>query len=396
MRWSKKASRVAAAGILLLASSLAFADNSKISPDLQPLLTNPNNSINVIVQYNTPPQQQSSGGGLLGGLLGGLVGGVVNLLGGVLNVVFSLIPAVSATLHPADIIGVSNQSNVAYISLDRPLAATLDYTAAAVDAPQAWTSGLDGSGVGIAIIDSGIYNHPDLNAANSRRSRVVYRQSFIGGTLADDFGHGTHVAGIVAGNGASSSGPGAFRTFKGIAPNANLLDLRVLDANGMSNDSVVIAAIEKAVQLKSKYNVRVINLSWAVRSLKACKHDPLCQAVDAAWKSGIVVVVAAGNLGRDGYGTVLSPGNSPHAITVGCMKTEETMDTSDDRIASYSSRGPSFIDLIREAGRGGARQPGGLAAGPRLHAGQRISRQHPGCLALHHLDRFRAGRCISR
>ncbi len=139
---------------------------------------------------------------------------------------------------------------------------------------------------------------------------------------------------------------GAFRTFKGIAPNANILDLRVLDQNGASSDSVVIAAIQKAVQLKSKYNVRVINLSLGRTAFESCSQDPLCQAVEAAWKSGIVVVVAAGNEGRNGYSTILSPGSAPHAITVGAMKTEATMNTSDDLIASYSSRGPTNVDLI--------------------------------------------------
>jgi serine protease AprX len=93
-------------------------------------------------------------------------------------------------------------------------------------------------------------------------------------------GHGTHVAGIVAGNGSASSQPGAFRTFKGIAPNANLLDLRVLDLNGLSSDSVVIAAIEKAVQSKSKFNVRVINLSLGQPIHESCNRDPLCQTVE--------------------------------------------------------------------------------------------------------------------
>ena len=264
---------------------------------------------------------------MLGGLVGGLVGTVVNLLGGVLNVVFSLIPAVSATLHPSDIIAVSNQSNVSYISLDRPVGASLDYAEATVNAPVAWNFGLDGTGVGIAVIDSGIYNHPDLNSPNSSHSRIVYRQSFIGGSLLDDFGHGTHVAGIAAGNGSQSSKPGSFYTIKGVAPNANLIDLRVLDLNGASSDSVVIAAIQQAVQLKSKYNIRIINLSLGRPIYESCTRDPLCQAVEAAWKNGIVVVTAAGNLGRNGYGTVLSPGNSPHAITVGAMKTEGTPQT---------------------------------------------------------------------
>ncbi len=325
--------RWAVLGLALLTIPIASADNSKISPDLQTLLQHSSNNINVIVQYNTQPS------------VGGLLGGVGNLLNGVVNLVFTLIPAVTATLHPADILSLSNQPNVAYISLDRSLAASLDYSTGAVNAPTAWSAGLDGTGVGIAIIDSGIYAHPDLNGENSTRSRVVYRQSFIGGNQFDDFGHGTHVAGIAAGNGSLSSKQGAYHTYRGIAPNANVLDLRVLDVNGSSNDSVVIAAIQKAVQLKNQYNVRVINLSLGRPIYEGCAQDPLCQAVEAAWKNGIVVVTAAGNLGRNGYATVLSPGNSPHAITVGAMKTEMTVNRNDDLIASYSSKGPTYIDL---------------------------------------------------
>src|SRR4029077_5924986 len=149
-----------------------------------------------------------------------------------------------------------------------------------------------------------------------------------------------------AGNGSSSSNVlGSFRTLRGIASNANLIDLRVLDANGMSTDSAVIAAIQQAVALKSKYNIRVINLSLGRPIYEGCNRDPLCRAVEAAWKNGIVVVTAAGNLGRNGYGTILSPCNTPHAITVGCMKTMATYPNSDDLIASYSSKGPTYIDL---------------------------------------------------
>ena len=147
---ARRICRWAVLGLALLTIPIASADNSKISPDLQPLLHS-SNSVNVIVQYNTPPA-------------GGLLGGVGNLLNGVVNLVFTLIPAVTATLHPADILTLSNQSNVAYISLDRSLNASLDYSSGAVNAATAWSAGLDGSGVGIAIIDSGIYAHPDLNA----------------------------------------------------------------------------------------------------------------------------------------------------------------------------------------------------------------------------------------
>jgi serine protease AprX len=324
--------------LALLAVGSAFADTSKISPDLLPLLQNGSNKVKVIVQYTNPPQ---NGGGLLGGILGGVLG----LLGGVVDTVFSLIPAVAAILSPADVLALSDQSDVSYVSLDRPLHASLDYTAGATGASLAWTSGFDGTGVGIAIIDSGIYPHGDLQAKSTRASRVVYRQSFVDAVMPDDYGHGTHVAGIAAGNGRSSSQSGAFRTFRGIAPNAQLIDLRVLDKNGESSDSVVIHAIERAVQLKSRYNIRIINLSLGRPIYEGCSRDPLCQAVESAWKAGIVVVTAAGNLGRNGYATILSPGDSPRAITVGAIKTMGTSSRDDDQIASYSSKGPTYIDL---------------------------------------------------
>src|SRR5262249_36337749 len=92
------------------------------------------------------------------------------------------------------------------------------------------------------------------------------------------------------------------------------------------------------------YNIRVINLSVGRPIYESCNVDPLCKAVDAAWKHGIVVVSAAGNLGRNGYATILAPANNPRAITVGAMKTMGTTGRGDDFIASYSSKGPSFID----------------------------------------------------
>lgn len=322
--------------LALVLASAAWADNSKISPDLQPLLANSSARVNVIVQYNSPicPHGFASTSPCS-----------VTLPGGVVKAVFTVINAIAATVSIGDVVTLSNKPDVTYISLDRSLGATLDYSAAGVNAPVAWTAGWDGTGVGVAIIDSGIHSHPDLRSTGNRQSRVVYRASFVGGIKNDDFGHGTHVAGIVAGNGSASDVPGSSHLLRGIAPNAHLLDLRVLDQNGSSNDSVVIAAIQTAVNLKNRYNVRVINLSLGRPIYEGCSLDPLCEAAEAAWNDGIVVVAAAGNLGRNGYSTVLSPGNSPHAITVGAMKTLATYTPSDDQIASYSSKGPTYIDL---------------------------------------------------
>ena len=146
--------------------------------------------------------------------------------------------------------------------------------------------------------------------------------------------------------------PNFTHTFKGVAPNANIVNLRVLDANGNGQESDVIAAIDEAIALKDKYNIRVINLSLGHPVYESFKLDPLCQAVEAAWKAGITVVVAAGNMGRDnslgtlGYATINSPGNDPYVITVGAMNAKNTPWRSDDKIASYSSKGPTLLDHV--------------------------------------------------
>jgi serine protease AprX len=183
--------------------------------------------------------------------------------------------------------------------------------------------------------------------------RIVYSESFIGSPDATDgYGHGTHVAGIVGGSGKDSTGIGFTRTFRGVAPNVNLINLRVLDQNGAGQEANVIAAIDRAIQLQSTYNIRIINLSLGHPVYESYTLDPLCQAVEAAWKAGIVVVTAAGNYGRDnsrytrGYGTIVSPGNDPYVITVGATKTNGTKSRLDDSIASYSAKGPTAVDHI--------------------------------------------------
>ena len=183
---------------------------------------------------------------------------------------------------------------------------------------------------------------------------MVYNESFVKGDkrFEDMYGHGTHVAGILGGDGEKSTGSAYTRTFRGIAPGVHQINLRVLDANGVGTDSAIIAAIERAIQLKLLYNIRVINLSVGRPVYESHTTDPLCQAVEQAWKAGIVVVVAAGNEGRnntfgnEGYGTIMSPANDPYVITVGSMKDMSTTSRGDDQIASYSSKGPTSIDHV--------------------------------------------------
>ncbi len=135
-------------------------------------------------------------------------------------------------------------------------------------------------------------------ASNGQGSRIVYSQSFVTGLTGTDlYGHGTHVAGIVGANGANSTGPGFTRTFNGMAPNVNLINLQVLDQNGSGTDSNVIAALDEAITLQEhRYNIRVINLSLGRAVFESYKVDPICQAAEAAWSSGIVVVAAAREL----------------------------------------------------------------------------------------------------
>ncbi|HEY6253877.1 MAG TPA: S8 family peptidase [Candidatus Angelobacter sp.] len=333
--------------VLLALPAWLMADNSKISPDLQGISST--TQVQVIVQY--APGTQISCSGILG-LLGCVVGDILNL-GGTLLSELPIVGGVVALLDGNGIITLSDQPNVVYISKDRRITPFLNNATGAVNAPAAWKSGYTGKGIGVALIDSGVNNHPDLNTTGLlRSSRVVYNQNFVPGSssAADQYGHGTHIAGLIAGNGLSSQGFLFSKTFTGIAPNANVVNLRVLDGNGASTDSVVIAAIDRAISLKSKYNIRVINLSLGRGVFESYKLDPLCQAVEKAWKNGIVVVVAAGNLGRyqatDGYATITSPGNDPYVITVGAMKPMGTPDRSDDLIASYSSKGPTLFDHV--------------------------------------------------
>src|SRR6266446_960172 len=165
------------------------------------------------------------------------------------------------------------------------------------------------------------------------------------------FGHGTHVAGLIGGAGVSSGLANGYQAvYAGTAPNVNLVNLRVLDQYGFGTDSQVIAAIQQAIALQSIYNIRVINMSLGRPVFESYTLDPVDQAVEAAWKAGIVVVVAAGNNGRyaatNGYATIGAPGNDPAVITVGATLTLGTATRVDDTIASYSSKGPTAIDHI--------------------------------------------------
>src|SRR6266581_4177259 len=327
--------------ITLLAAGSSFADGKKhkLSKDLDALKGGHNGAtVDVIIQFNQTPTAAHHQ--------------KVQDKGGVLKTNLDFIKAGHYSVPTGALDDLANDPDVAYISPDREVSGSLDYVTSAVGAPIAWNVyGLDGSGVGVAVIDSGLHKSSDFKDA-SGKNRDVYDQDFVGGGRINLYGHGTHVAGIVGSSGKASTCSSCTRTFKGVAPNVNLINLRVLNQNGASTDSLVISAIQKAISLQNTYNIKVINLSLGRGVYESYRQDPLCQAVEQAWNAGIVVVVAAGNYGRDnstgtyGYGTITAPGNDPYVITVGAMKTNGTYSTVDDTIATYSSKGPTGFDQI--------------------------------------------------
>ena len=317
--------------LALFAAAVAFAADPKIAHDLEN--ADQSTSANVIVQFTTSPTAVHHK--------------KVTDLGGAYRDTFAHVNAGSYSIPVSMLGSLAKDPDVVYISPDRTLKGSLDNTTAAVNAPAAWSSGYTGAGIGVAVIDSGISNGEDMPG-----STIAYGYSYFNGDFNDYYGHGSHVAGIVAGTGQRSHCSTCFRNLQGMAPGAKLINIRVLDATGAGTDSNVIAAIEKVISLKSTYNIRVLNLSLGRPVYESYTQDPLCQAVEAAWKAGIVVVVAAGNDGRDnsvgnnGYGTIMAPGNDPYVITVGAMRSMGTPTRTDDAIASYSSKGPTAIDHI--------------------------------------------------
>jgi len=320
---------------LIAGTGLIFAA-PKMAPDIPNV--SPSTPVEVIVRFKSSPTKDD-----------------LKLLGpyGQVKRTLDVVNAVHIALPRQALDALAANPSILYISPNRPLTSTLDVATQAANANLAWSTGWTGTGVAVAVIDSGIALKHDFTGPDGVTSRVVYSQSFVAGQDATDaYGHGTHVAGIIGSSGIDSTGSVFFRTFKGIAPNVKLVSLKVLDQNGGGQESDVIAAIQTAISLKNIYNIRVINLSLGRPVFESYKLDPLCQAVEAAWNAGITVVVAAGNSGRDnshstyGYGTIASPGNDPYVITVGAANAKGTASRLDDAMASYSSKGPTAIDHL--------------------------------------------------
>ncbi|HZE89935.1 MAG TPA: S8 family serine peptidase [Verrucomicrobiae bacterium] len=271
----------------------------------------------------------------------------VEEIGGLHGEPFTSIHGFPALVPARMVMTLANEPHIRALSYDWPMEpqASATRTASPKDAPAPRLSSLTGSGVTIAVLDSGIALGSDLVSTPPTIAREIDIVE-PDGVFADSFGHGTLVAGVIAGSGFASSLPGTTRTFRGIAPGARLISVKVVDHDGGASVSSVLAGTDWVLRNREVYNVSVMNISLGHPVDESFETDPLCQAVEMAWHAGIVVVVSAGNSGGHGYATITSPANDPTVITVGAIEDWRTAETSDDLVASFSSRGPTAIDGV--------------------------------------------------
>jgi serine protease AprX len=217
-----------------------------------------------------------------------------------------------------------------------------------VRADAAWQRGITGRGVTVAVLDTGVAaGLPDLagrlvQVRNDLTGRTEPCKNLSGELDCNDrYGHGTFIAGLVAGNGASSGG-----RWKGVAPEANILSVKAAGADGSADVSNILAAIQWVVSFKDRYNIRVLNLSLGTDSTQDWRTDPLNYAVERAWAAGMTVVVAASNEGP-AAGTITKPADDPWVITVGATDDRGTVGVGDDRLPDFSGRGPTAHGLAK-------------------------------------------------
>ena len=272
--------------------------------------------------------------------------------GGTVKHALSIVGGVSARLKGVHILTLTRDGDVDYVVKDQKLRAQFDpvvdsVTAGSpgilsVDAPRAWSQlGVTGRGVGVAVVDSGVYAHPDL------AGRIVAAIDFTSLAptvsnvpLNDLGGHGTHVAGLIAGDGTRSGG-----VYTGVAPNANIIDVRVIDGHGGSNVSIILRGLQWVLANRTTYNIKVVNMSLGATPTGSYKSDLMATAAEVLNFAGVAVVVSAGNTGPL-VGTITTPAIDPYVITVGALDDNGTPLRTDDLMATFSSRGRTLFDNV--------------------------------------------------
>lgn len=308
---------------------------SGLPPRLQELAAStPDATVAVIVQLAPNAQNAAN---------------AIDRLGGVITADLRLINALAVRMPANQLPALAALDMVRHVSLDAPLidsAAPTPTTIStgrlevayndAIGATRLWNRApayLRGTGIGVAVVDSGINPQEDLYTIQGT-NRLIAAAAFQSGynqTPYDHYGHGNHTAGIIGSNGRRST-----YKYVGVAPDVNLINVRVLDDNGMGSLSSLIQGLQWIFENRRTYNIRVANISLSSVEPESYLDSPVSAAVEALWFDGVVVVVSAGNGGAD---ALYPPANDPFVITVGATDDRGTKTTTDDRLASFSAYG---------------------------------------------------------
>jgi serine protease AprX len=299
----------------------------------------PGENVPVIVQTTGPD----------GGVIDEVSG-----LGGHVTKDFTIIPGFAAQMEPQSISTLAESNEVRAVSLDAPLVSTgfIDVSKLAsvypfaVNADKVWTSSSPrtGNGVTVAVIDSGVSEETSDFKDSAGQSRFKF--DAVVNPLAtnnrDPYGHGTHVAGIIGGDGDVAGGK-----YVGIAPDAQFVDVKIADDTGLGTVSAAIDGMEWVFFNKDVYGIRVANLSFHSSVAQSFKTDPVDAAVEALWFQGVTVVAASGNMGSAPDAVSYAPANDPFIVVVGAVDDMGTAGQSDDAITTWSSRGVSQDGFAR-------------------------------------------------
>ena len=338
---------------LLGSSGLPSAGQvGSIQPALvQAAAASPEQQISVIIQTSGSSDQ---------------VEGAIEELGGAVTGDLSIINALAAKVPAKTVAKLAHVQGVRWVSLDAPIVSTAkggngggkpggdnpdDGLVGAYDQHHldtlnvraVWDLDLEGQGITVAVIDSGIARVADFNVKmrGGSPSRVLRQMSFSpnSNTVNDVYGHGTHVAGIIGGNGKKSGGD-----FMGVAPKVNLISLKISDEQGMAYESDTVAAMQWVLENKEDFNIRVVNLSVNSTMEQSYHDSPMNAAAEILWFNGVVVVASAGNheVGSALDSINTAPANDPFIITVGASDESQTPQNDDDTIAVYSAHGSTL------------------------------------------------------
>jgi serine protease AprX len=266
-----------------------------------------------------------------------LIGDLLGTVGGVVNTTTTLLSnTVNGLLSPTGWIVEDGVTN-------------LDHVSAVIGADRLRGRGYSGRGIGVALVDTGVVPVKGLTSGNVVNGPdLSFESQSADYRYLDTFGHGTHMAGIIAGNDPATLLGG--ERFQGIAPGARLTSLKVASTEGAVDVSQVVAAVDWVVSHRNDDRdnpIRVLNLSYGTDGVQDYRLDPLTHAIENAWRAGIVVVVAGGNNGTDNP-RLNNPAYDPYVLAVGASDTQGTVGASDDLVTDFSSRGDASrrVDLV--------------------------------------------------